>query len=77
MSYLSIVTTFTTLLIAFTSANEGSHSTIQDSPENRIDINLSPTVNNLLTGFDCKNPTNVESLELESVEKLRIELRNL
>ena len=69
MSYLSIVTTFTTLLIAFTSANVGSHSTVQDSPQNQIDINLSPTVNNLLTGFDCKNPTNVESLELESVEK--------
>ena len=69
MSCLSIVTTFTTLLIAFTSANVGSHSTVQDSPQNQIDINLSPTVNNLLTGFDCKNPTNVESLELESMEK--------
>ena len=50
-----------------TSANECSHSTIKDSPQNQIDINLSPTVNNLLTGFDCKNPKNVESLELESV----------
>ena len=69
MSCLSIVTTFTTLLIAFTSANVGSHSTAQDPPQDQIDINLSPTVNNLLTGFDCKNPTNVESLELESVEK--------
>ena len=69
MSYLSIVTTFTTLLIAFTSANVGSHSTVKDPPQDQIDINLSPTVNNLLTGFDCKNPTNVESLELESVEK--------
>ena len=69
MSCLSIVTTFTTLLVAFTSANVGSHSTVKDPPQDQVDINLSPTVNNLLTGFDCKNPTNVESLELESVEK--------
>ena len=60
---------FTTFLRAVTSANEGSHSTIQDSPQNQTDISRSPTVNNLLTGFDCKNPTIVESLELNSVEK--------
>ena len=75
MSYLSIVTTFTTLLIAFTSANVDSHSSVQDSPQNQIDINLSLAVNNLLTGFDCKNPTNVESLELESVENVKTEFR--
>ena len=69
MSCLSIVTAFTALLIAFTSANVDSHSTVKDPPQDQIDINLSPNVNNLLTGFDCKNPTNVESLELESVEK--------
>ena len=69
MSYLSIVTNFLTLLIALTSANKCLHSTIQDSPHNQIDINLSPTVNNIFTCFDCKTPTNVESLELESVEK--------
>ena len=57
------------MLIAFTSANVGSHSTVKEPPQDQVDINLSPTVNNLLTGFDCKNPTNVESLELESVEK--------
>ena len=68
ISGFSIITPISALLIALTSANKGSHSTVQDSPQNQIDIDLSPTVNHLLTGFNCKNPSNVESLELESVE---------
>ena len=51
-----------------TSANEKSHSTIQDCPQTLIDIDISPAVHKLLVGFDGKNPTIVDSLELESVE---------
>ena len=69
MSDLSIITTFWTLLIALLSANKGSDSMIHDSPQNQIDIDLSPSVNNLFAGFNCKNPANVESFELESVKK--------
>ena len=31
-------------------------------------VNISPTINNLLIGYDCQNPTKVDSCELGSVE---------
>ena len=55
MSSFSITTTIPTLLIALDKA--------------KGDVNPLPTVNNLIVGFDCKSPTNVEFLELERVEK--------
>ena len=65
MSYFSIITPFSILLIALTSANESLHSAIQAYAQNQLNIDQSPTGNNLLTGFDCKNLTNIEFLELE------------
>ena len=38
--------------------------------------NISPTISNLLVGFDCQNPTEVDSFELESVKQCEERIQN-
>ena len=43
--------------------------------ENWID-NISPTINNWLSGFDCQNPREVDSFELESIDQWEKRIQN-
>ena len=80
MTCLTIATTLLLLLnVPSTYANQNETSTSSEDNsinENWID-NISPTINNLLVGFDCQNPTEVDSFELESVEQCEERIQNL
>ena len=68
------------LLVSVPSTFENQNKTSSSNEyvsikENVID-NISPTINNLLIGFDCQNPTEVDSFELESVEQWEERIQN-
>ena len=79
MTCLIIATTLLFLLnVPSTYANQNETSSYNEDisiNENWID-NISPTINNLLVGFDCQNPTEVDSFELESVEQCEERIQN-
>ena len=79
MTCLIIATTLLLLLnVPSTYANQNETSSYNEDisiNENWID-NISPTINNLLVGFDCQNPTEVDSFELESVEQCEERIQN-
>ena len=72
MTYLIITTKLLLLLsVPSTYANQNKTSSSSEDvsiKEDWID-NISPTINNLMVGFDCQNPTEVDSFELEPVEQ--------
>ena len=79
MTCLIIATTLLFLLnVPSTYANQNETSSYSEDisiNENSMD-NVSPTINNLLVGFDCQNPTEVDSFELESVEQCEERIQN-
>ena len=79
MTYLIITTKLLLLLsVPSTYANQNKTSSSSEdvlTKEDWID-NISPTINNLLIGFDCHNPTEVDSFELESVEQCEERIQN-
>ena len=76
-----IITTKLLLLLSIPSstyANQNKTSSSSEDvsiKEDWID-NISPTINNLLIGFDCQNPTKVASFELKSVEQCEVRIQN-
>ena len=79
MTCLIIATTLLLLLnVPSTYANQNKTSSSSEDisiNEDWID-NISPTINNLLVGFECQNPTEVDSFELESVEQCEERIQN-
>ena len=79
MTCLIIAATLLFLLnVPSTYANQNETSSYNEDisiNENWID-KISPTFNNLLVGFDCQNPTEVDSFELESVEQCKERIQN-
>ena len=59
------------LSVPSTYANQNKTSSSNEDVSIKEDLidNISPTINNLLIGFDCRNPTEIDSFELESVEQ--------
>ena len=58
-----------TVLIATICNQVRNETTIKTSPEEMLKGRYNPAVNNLLEAFNCDKPENVESFELESIEK--------
>ena len=68
---ITCLMTFLLLLsVSSTYANQNKTSSSNEDVSIKEDLieNIPPTINNLLIGFDCQNPTEVDSFELESVE---------
>ena len=79
MTCLIITTTLLLLLsVPSTYANQNKTSSSNEDVSIKEDLidNISPTINNLLIGFDCQNPTEVDSFELESVEQCEERIQN-
>ena len=79
MTYLIITTKLLLLLsVPSTYANQNKTSSSSEDVSIKEDWieNISPTINNLLVGFDCQNPTEVDSFELESVEQCEDRIQN-
>ena len=66
------------LSVPSTYANQNKTSSSSEDVSIKEDWieNISPTINNLLVGFDCQNPTEVDSFELESVEQCEDRIQN-
>ena len=66
------------LSVPSTCANQTKTSSSNEDVSIKEDLidNFSPTINNLLIGFDCQNPKEVDSFELESVEQCEERIQN-
>ena len=66
------------LSVPSTYANQNKTSSSNEDVSIKKDLinNISPTINNLLIGFDCQNPSEVDSFELESVEQCEERTQN-
>ena len=73
-----LMTLLLLLSVPSTYANQNKTSSSNEDVSIKEDLidNISPTINNLLIGFDCQNPTEVGSFELESVEQCEKRIHN-
>ena len=72
MTYLIITTKILLVLcVPWTYVNQKKSSSSSEDFSIKEDLidNISPTIINLLIGFDCQSPTEANSSELESVEQ--------
>ena len=73
-----LLTLLLLLSVPPTYANQNNTSSSNEDVSIKEDLvdNISPTINNLMIGFDCQNPTEVDCFELESVEQCEERIQN-